>query len=82
MEEKKMTVAQNIGRRLDLAVRQAIRDRRFDDRGEGVISMAIAVLIIAAIGGVLWVFFNNAAGTIGQDVENQISNISGQTQNP
>jgi len=82
MEEKKMTVAQNIGRRLDLAVRQAIRDRRFDDRGEGVISMAIAVLISAGIGGVLWVAFNSAAGTIGQDGNNQLGNISGQTQNP
>jgi len=38
--------------------------------------MAIAVLIIAAIGGVLWGFFNNAAGQIGTDVESQISNIS------
>ncbi|HEY8526864.1 MAG TPA: hypothetical protein VIL48_17970 [Acidimicrobiales bacterium] len=33
------------------------RDRRCDDRGEGVISTAIAVLVLAAIGALMWVGF-------------------------
>lgn len=32
---------------------------RRDERGEGVISVAIAVLIVALIGGALWVAFDN-----------------------
>jgi type II secretory pathway component PulK len=30
------------------------RNRRHDDRGEGVISAAIAVLVMAAIGALMW----------------------------
>ena len=39
-------------------------DRR-DDRGEGVISAAIAVLVMAAIGALMWVGFRS----IWQDAE-------------
>jgi hypothetical protein len=42
----------------------AARMRR-DDRGEGVISAAIAVLIMAGIGALMWVGFK----TIWQDTE-------------
>ncbi len=38
---------------------------RHDDRGEGVISAAIAVLIMAGIGALMWVGFK----TIWQDTE-------------
>lgn len=38
---------------------------RHDDRGEGVISAAIAVLIIAGIGALMWVGFKS----IWQDTE-------------
>lgn len=31
------------------------RNRRQDDRGEGVISAAIAVLVMAGIGALMWV---------------------------
>jgi type II secretory pathway component PulK len=40
------------------------RERR-DDRGEGVISAAIAVLVMAAIGALMWVGFRS----IWQDAE-------------
>jgi len=42
-----------------------IEDRRRDDRGEGVISAAIAVLIMAGIGALMWVGFK----AIWQDTE-------------
>jgi hypothetical protein len=45
-------------------VRPAGRVRR-DDRGEGVISAAIAVLVMAGIGALMWVGFR----TIWQDAE-------------
>lgn len=38
---------------------------KFDDRGEGVISVAIAVLIMAFIGALMWVGFR----TIWEDAE-------------
>jgi 4-amino-4-deoxy-L-arabinose transferase-like glycosyltransferase len=44
------------------------RDRRHDDRGEGVISTAIAVLIVAFLGAAMWVAFN----AIWQDSEGNI----------
>ena len=39
-----------------------------DDRGEGVISMAIAVLIMAFLGALMWVGFK----TIWQDTESNV----------
>ena len=41
------------------------RNRMSDDSGEGVISAAIAVLIIAALGALMWVGFRS----IWQDAE-------------
>jgi hypothetical protein len=42
-----------------LACRQLLATRRVvrDDRGEGVISAAIAVLVMAGIGALMWVGF-------------------------
>lgn len=68
----------NIGRRIGLieaAFIQGVRDRASDDRGEGVISMAIAVLIIATIGAALWLVFNSAAGDLSDGIDDQIQNI-------
>ena len=52
-----------------LALRRALRD----DRGEGVISTAIAVLVIAFIGAAMWVAFNSiwndSEGRIRDNVE-------------
>lgn len=49
------------------------RRRRRDDRGEGVISTAIAVLIVAFLGVAMWAGFNaifsDAANTTRQQVE-------------
>lgn len=46
---------------LDAAVRSGLRHRlhqmAHDDRGEGVISAAIAVLIMAFLGAAMWVGF-------------------------
>jgi hypothetical protein len=44
-------------RRLWAWCREVARRRRADERGEGVISMAIAVLIMAGIGALMWVGF-------------------------
>ena len=71
-----------MGRRVglvELAVRQGLRDRLRDDRGEGVISMAIAVLIIAGIGGILWLVFEGAADTVGDSVDDQLQDIINDT---
>ncbi len=65
-----------IGRYLGL-VEIAVRNRIHDDRGEGVISMAIAVLIIATIGAGLWFTFNTATTNLGTDIETQIGQVGG-----
>jgi hypothetical protein len=50
---------------LPLSVMSARRAAAADDRGEGVISAGIVVLIMAAIGLAMWVAFN----AMWQDVE-------------
>jgi hypothetical protein len=45
--------------------REGGRRHRSDDRGEGVISTAIAVLVMAGIGALMWVGFRS----IWQDAE-------------
>ncbi len=58
-----------------LCLRQRARDRLTEEAGEGVISTAIAVLIIALLGAAMWAAFNTlwtgAEGRI-QDSVNQI----------
>lgn len=49
-----------------------------DDRGEGVISAAIAVLIMAFIGVGMWVAFNATFQHTAKNVDNQV-NCIGQT---
>ena len=44
-------------RRAVTTTRVLLRRLRLDDRGEGVISAAIAVLIMAGIGALMWVGF-------------------------
>ena len=59
------------GRLLDLGV--ALRVRMTPDRGEGVISTAIAVLIVALLGAAMWAafqgIFNGATANIGSAVD-------------
>ena len=46
-----------------------------DEAGEGVISTAIAVLIMAALGAVMWVGFQAIWGNVSSQTTNQINQI-------
>ncbi len=46
-----------------------------DEAGEGVISTAIAVLIMAALGAVMWVGFQAIWGNASEQTNNQINQI-------
>lgn len=46
-----------------------------DERGEGVISTAIAVLIMAALGAVMWVGFQEIWGDASTQTTEQINQI-------
>ncbi len=48
-----------------------------DEAGEGVISTAIAVLIMAALGAVMWVGFQAIWGNASSQTTNQINQIGG-----
>lgn len=66
----------NLGRRAGL-IGLAVRDRIRDDRGEGIISMAIAILVIASVGAVMWGIFNAAAEDLGDRTNEAIEGIGG-----
>ena len=51
------------------------RGRWSDERGEGVISMAIAVLIVAFIGAAAFVLFRNLLSGAGTKASTQVNNI-------
>lgn len=51
---------------------------RFDEAGEGVISAAIAVLIMAFIGVGMWIAFSATFSHAAKHVDNQV-NCIGQT---
>lgn len=51
------------------------RPRLRGDRGEGVISAAIAVLIVAFIGAAMWVAFNTIWENAESDITEQIESI-------
>lgn len=51
------------------------RPKRRDDRGEGVISAAIAVLIMAFIGVGMWIAFNSMFQQTAKNVDNQVNCI-------
>jgi hypothetical protein len=46
-----------------------------DEKGEGVISAAIAVLIMAALGALMWVGFQQIWGNASTQTNNQITKI-------
>ncbi|HEX2272486.1 MAG TPA: hypothetical protein VHG90_01260 [Acidimicrobiales bacterium] len=46
-----------------------------DETGEGVISAAIAVLIMAALGALMWVGFQQIWGNASTQTNNQITKI-------
>lgn len=49
--------------------------RRRGDRGEGVISTAIAVLIMALLGAAMWLTFDNIWSDTAQNTEDQVNII-------
>ncbi len=57
------------------------RARHFDgrdrERGEGVISAAIAVLIMAFIGAAMWVAFNTIWSNSEQKINDNVESIGG-----
>jgi hypothetical protein len=58
-----------------LRVRVVQRQLPFDDRGEGVISAAIAVLIMAFLGVSMWLGFNAIWGDAEQTIGEQVDQI-------
>lgn len=54
-----------------------LRSRLADDAGEGVISTAIAVLVMAFLGVAMWVAFNEIFRGATSQIEGQINQIGG-----
>jgi hypothetical protein len=50
---------------------------RVDDRGEGVISTAIAVLIVAFLGAAMYVIFTQILTSSGSKASTEVNNIGG-----
>jgi len=53
----------------------AVRDRWHDEVGEGVISTAIAVLIMALIGLAMWTLFKTVFDGAGKKIETNVNQI-------
>jgi hypothetical protein len=62
-----------------MSVRRTLHWRRGDERGEGVISTAIAVLIMAFLGVAMWVAFNATFTKASTNVDHQVNTCIGQT---
>jgi hypothetical protein len=56
-------------------LRMRVHDRFADERGEGVISTAIAVLIMALIGVLMWTVFQRVFNDAGTRIETNVSDI-------
>lgn len=52
-----------------------VRDRLRDEQGEGVISTAIAVLIMALIGLLMWTVFQRVFTNAGDQIESNVNDI-------
>jgi hypothetical protein len=55
--------------------REGARDRFYEEIGEGVISTAIAVLIMALIGLAMWQLFSRVFNSAGEKVETNVNQI-------
>ena len=68
---------------MDLALRAYVWVRTLtvgivkDEAGEGVISTAIAVLIMAALGALMWVAFNGLWTTTASKTSTKVGSIGG-----
>jgi hypothetical protein len=51
------------------------RARATDDRGEGVVSAAIVVLIMAGLGALMWVGFRTMWEDVERDTNDRISEV-------
>jgi hypothetical protein len=60
-----------------LTAGRRISARLAEERGEGVISTAIAVLIIALIGAAMWVALNNIWQGAEQRIQDSVNKIGG-----
>ena len=56
-------------------VKAGVRDRLIDEHGEGVISTAIAVLIMALIGLLMWTVFQRVFNDAGTRIESNVNDI-------
>ena len=54
-----------------------LRDRLTDERGEGVVSTAIAVLIIALLGAAMWVAFRQMFDNASAKASGAVNSIGG-----
>jgi hypothetical protein len=52
-----------------------LRIRKRDERGEGVISLAIGVLIMAFLGAGMWIAFQSTMETTQEKVDAQVETI-------
>lgn len=59
------------------AVHRGARRLHVDERGEGVISAAIAVLIMAFLGAAMWIAFDRIFGKTSDKTEKQVDQIGG-----
>ncbi len=62
-------------RTLQSFIRNCMRSRANGDRGEGVISAAIAILIMAFLGAAMWVGFNQMWKTTQTTTNTKITQI-------
>lgn len=62
-------------RGITVSFHQFFNRLRADERGEGVVSTAIAVLIMALIGAAMWLVFNGVFESASTDIENSVSSI-------
>ncbi len=60
-----------------LHTRDDLIERSADDRGEGVISMALAILIVAFLGVAAWLAFKGILDDSANDVKTQVDQIGG-----
>lgn len=58
-------------------LKQSARERWVEELGEGVISTAIAVLVMALIGLAMWTLFDRVFTNAGQDIESNVNQIGG-----
>lgn len=57
--------------------RDELIERARNDRGEGVISMALAILIVAFLGVAAWLAFKGILDDSANDVKTQVDQIGG-----